>query len=103
MKLRLSGATMNAVADIMHLNRRTVYLYLRGYTPMSDNFRASLNEFLVSHHVEPLVPVSTTDEANFKVAQAIAAILDVSLTRPHPPPNNPPKPPYHSPPAPRRR
>jgi hypothetical protein len=69
---------MNAVADIMELNRRTVYLYLRGYTPMSDNFRATLNEFLVSHHIEPLDPDSTTDEANFKVAQAIAAIIDIS-------------------------
>jgi predicted transcriptional regulator len=75
MKLRLSGATMNAVADKMGVNRRTVYLYLRGYVPMSDSFREKLNKFLMSSKVAHLTPTSTTDEANFRVAEAVMRII----------------------------
>ena len=72
--LRLSGKTMNEVADYMDMNRRTFYLYMRGYVPMSDNFRDQLNDFLSDHGIKPVSVDDSASEVNYKVASAVRVI-----------------------------
>ena len=72
--LRLSGKTMNEVADYMGVNRRTFYLYMRGYVPMSDNFQDRLNDFLADHGIKPVSADDSASEVNYKVASAVMLI-----------------------------
>jgi hypothetical protein len=58
----------------MGMNRRTFYLYMRGYVPMSDNFRGQLNNFLADHGIKPVSDDDSASEVNYRVASAVRLI-----------------------------